>query len=633
MRLRHQNPEPKISKPARPKPVSEGIFLCVPKNSKGERSWQSMSDSELLSYSQELIDRIGIQKPNEFRKNDGCLAYALDKRGLFGNLVFRTRKRFWGNTSDEELIALAQRIIDEKRLLRPKELQGVDNGLMQAIWKRGLGQSLVFAEERRTIRDWSSMSDDGLVAHAQGLLDERGVKRRSDLEQEDYGLYQVLCKRRLMDCLKFQEEGFRWSKMSDSELVEHAQRIVDGEGIENRHGLELKYSGLYGTLVRRNVIGKLRLKRVKENRWAAMGDGELLGFAQGYVDKNGILNKKQLVQAESGLVRALTNRGLWASLRLRDAKCIWKERSDDEIVEMAGKIVVEGGIANMAQLKKINSPLHSALQARKLSRRVPFTNPRVVKRCAKAYRWKEISGDDLLERARNLVESNGIRGRKEFVGRFGGLFNALKRRGLLEELGLESKNANFRNWSEMSIDEIVAYAQRVVDEKGIKGRKHLCDEDPSMGAVLRKRRLMGRIKFEISLMDWNSMSNDEIVEFARQWVAENGITRRVELERRNGPLNHALRKRKLMDLVIKNKRQTEDWASKSDAELLDFARRHLEDNGIKGRKGLEDSYKRLYDVLRRRGLIDAAFSGLERLGHMEAVEGVLDALDSFGDEK
>jgi hypothetical protein len=58
------------------------------------------------------------------------------------------------------------------------------------------------------------------------------------------------------------------------------------------------------------------------------------------------------------------------------------------------------------------------------------------------------------------------------------------------------------------------------------------------------------------------------------------------------------------------------YSKMSDDELVAFARRFMEENRIGGKKEL-----------------DAVFSSVEFAEHLEKLNGVLDALDSFGDPK
>jgi hypothetical protein len=92
-----------------------------------------------------------------------------------------------------------------------------------------------------------------------------------------------------------------------------------------------------------------------------------------------------------------------------------------------------------------------------------------------------------------------------------------------------------------------------------------------------------------------------------------------------------LRTRKLLDEVgLQNlRREMRDWAGMGNDELVVHAKEFIAEKGISGRGELKKADEGLYQALRKRKLLDAVFTRLERSAHLKSVDEVLDAVDSF----
>jgi hypothetical protein len=76
-----------------------------------------------------------------------------------------------------------------------------------------------------------------------------------------------------------------------------------------------------------------------------------------------------------------------------------------------------------------------------------------------------------------------------------------------------------------------------------------------------------------------------------------------------------------------------NWAAMGKERLLAYAKEFIAERGISGRKELEKADRGLYEALSKRKLLDAVFSEAESSRHADAVNGVIGALESFGDGK
>jgi hypothetical protein len=131
------------------------------------------------------------------------------------------------------------------------------------------------------------------------------------------------------------------------------------------------------------------------------------------------------------------------------------------------------------------------------------------------------------------------------------------------------------------------------------------------------------------------MGKEELVGYSKKFIAEKGISGRHELEKADSGLYYTLMRRKLLDEVGlgSSNANNRDWTVMGKEGLVGYAKEFIAKKGIVGRRELEKADARLYNALRRRKLLDAVFSERESSGHADAVQGVLDALESFGDEE
>ncbi|MBU0533066.1 hypothetical protein KKB44_06255 [Candidatus Micrarchaeota archaeon] len=223
----------------------------------------------------------------------------------------------------------------------------------------------------------------------------------------------------------------------------------------------------------------------------------------------------------------------------------WRVMSDDELVKYARKFIEEEGISGLWKLSKADSGLYYVLWKRKLLDRIGLED--------KKRDWNSMNDEELVEYAKRFMEENEISERRELEKTDSGLYGVLKRRRLLDRVGFEDKMQKKRNWKSMSDEELVEYAKRFMEEKEINGRKDLWKADSGLYTVLWKRKLLDRVGFEEKRQrqrDWNSMNDDEIVEYAKKFIEENGISEREELKKADRGLHQVLKIRKLLDTVF-----------------------------------------------------------------------------------
>ncbi|MFH1684721.1 MAG: hypothetical protein ABH983_00285 [Candidatus Micrarchaeota archaeon] len=239
--------------------------------------------------------------------------------------------------------------------------------------------------------------------------------------------------------------------------------------------------------------------------------------------------------------------------------------------------------------------------------------------------WRKLSDEEIIDFARRVLKENGITGRKELQDIDQGLYDVLKKRGLLDEVGFERK---LRSWNEMTDEEIIEIARRVIEMKQISERKALQKADRGLYVILAKRRLLDDVGFERKIRYWEGMSNDEIVEYARKMMKEKEITGRHDLEKADPGLYTVLGKRGLRD-DVGFERKVRSWNGMSDDDVVEYARKVIKEREIKKRSELMALDRGLYSVLLGRKLVDRAFAHIEKQKDDQARDAVIDALEAF----
>jgi len=218
---------------------------------------------------------------------------------------------------------------------------------------------------------------------------------------------------------------------------------------------------------------------------------------------------------------------------------LWSKMSDEQIVEFARKAIEEKRISRRNELKNTNSGLYEILRKKGLLDDVGFGE--------KVRSWKDMSDDEIVEFVRKLMDKKKISGRYELQKVNSRVYSVLQRRGLLDDVGFVTK---LRSWDGIGDEEIVAHAKKVMIEKRIFGRSDLSDADRGLHAILRERGLLDEVGFEDKRKkerSWKSMSDDEIVEFAKAVIKKNKITNKNELRKVDRGLSSVLRRRRLLD--------------------------------------------------------------------------------------
>lgn len=336
--------------------------------------------------------------------------------------------------------------------------------------------------------------------------------------------------------------------------------------------------------------GIIPLTKDGRKSWASLGDDELVNYARAYIKENRIKGRRALQMAEGGLYDALKDRGLLGRAGLPQRRRNFSGMSDEELLCCAVAFIQKESIGMRVEFQKKDAPLYMAIFKRGLVDRIGLRPQRKD--------WESIGDKELLGLAYDISEKERIGGIHEFKKRHNGLYEAIRRRGLLGKTGIKRRTLR---WSAMGDDELIRFVRDHMEREGISGKKELYRSDSRLFQALQRRGLVEKVGFVPRTRSWAQMSDRQLIRHARNLMEERGITRRSVFEREDGGLYHALLSRGLMDDV--GFTDPPVLTRLDDGELTSYARSIIRRDGIDSISDLAESQHALYEALRVRDLL------------------------------
>jgi len=354
--------------------------------------------------------------------------------------------------------------------------------------------------------------------------------------------------------------------------------------------------------------------------WSKITDEEIVEYAREILRENRITGKKDLDKKDPRLYQALYKRGLFDEIGLGNKCRSWTDMSDEEIVELAKRLVASKGMARKKELEREDNGLYQVLYKRGLFDAIRFEE--------KQRSWDDTDDEEIIRISRKLMEENGITGRKEFQEVDLGLYKVILKRGISGKIGFERKRRERRPWKDVSDEELIEVAEKIMEKEGINSRVELKKADCGVYEALRKRNLLGEIGFDYKQRSWDGICDEELLRFAKRFVKRKNISGRHELEKRDGGLYKVLLIRGLIDEIEFEQRQR-SWNDMTFDEIIEFARATIKEYMVDSRSELQGMDCGLYEALRKRGLLDRAFAQLDQQKDDQARDAIIDALDAF----
>lgn len=338
--------------------------------------------------------------------------------------------------------------------------------------------------QRKKHRSWKSMTDIELVAYAKRFMKENGIKNRSEFSREDCSLYITLRKRGVLNKIEFQEKHF-WAVLSDKELIDYAKEIISKDKIKCKKNLQKKFPGLHGALWKRKLLDKVGLNS-KQNDWSSISNKDIVNHTHNFIKKTGI-------------------------------RC-------------------------QNDLRKLSHELWAALKRRNLLKKIEF-----IIKSKKRQDYLILNDEELVSFSIKFMRERNIRTKTQLIKTKSGLYNSLKKRGLIEKIDFDRKT---RNWASMDNREIIQYANEIIKKKGFGTLNDLDKEDTSLIQTLRRRGILDQVIFKHKKRKLSSKTDSELIECAKKLITFNNIKTRSNLQKEDGSLYGVLLKRNLLDIVF-----------------------------------------------------------------------------------
>lgn len=301
-----------------------------------------------------------------------------------------------------------------------------------------------------------------------------------------------------------------WGRLSDEQLIAHTRALMRKHNISGRWDLGKLNGSIYQALARRGLMEEVGFKP-KNRNWTRMGNDEILEQAKTFIEKKGIISREELRKTDCGLCQVLSSRRLLE--RLFDeanierkyiegtsipidkrGRKIWREVDDDTIVKYIQQVMEKHRLTRISMLQAVDNGLYQVVKARKLYSKCGFRKRRTMGR------WKGKSDEQIIEEAEKTIEKNGIMSRTELIRVDRGLYDILRERKLFGKLGFRAIKKQ-RKWSKMTDDEVIEYAKKVVEEEGLKMKSEIHGVDSGLYSILLKRKILDRVFEEIKKAD------------------------------------------------------------------------------------------------------------------------------------
>ncbi|MFH1685198.1 MAG: hypothetical protein ABH983_02730 [Candidatus Micrarchaeota archaeon] len=287
-------------------PLAEGLQIVVPTDSAGRRVWSKMSDEQIVELAKKVMEENGITGRKKLINADRGLYSALHKRRLLDKVEFEDKLRFWNGLSDDDIVEFARKTMEENEISGRSELEKADSGLYSVLGKRGLLDEIGIGWKRKL---WKDISDDEIVEFAKKVMEENVVSGRTELKKADTGLYEVLRIRGLLGKVGFEEKQRSWKVMSEKKIIMFTKEIMKENEISSRTGLIKVDSGLYRVLRIRGLLGKVGFEE-KKRSWENLSNEDIVELAKKVIKEKGITERNELINADRGLYKVLYERGL-----------------------------------------------------------------------------------------------------------------------------------------------------------------------------------------------------------------------------------------------------------------------------------------------------------------------------------
>lgn len=233
--------------------------------------------------------------------------------------------------------------------------------------------------------------------------------------------------------------------------------------------------------------------------------------------------------------------------------------------------------------------------------------------------WKSLSDADVLEVARIFIAKEKIASRTQIARNYSRLYRELRTRKLFDGLGFSLEPSI----PSLPHGELLSRAKKLKGEGNFVRRSHFKEAHYGIYEELKKRGLVGELGFKQAGTDRSSMGNEELLAQANQLVQEQQISTVTEFIEKHGAIYKALADRGL-HLQLDIERKYVDWSRVPDSGLVLLAQKKMIEKGICNPGPFKKAFPGIYKQLKKRGLVEEAglrpaYSSLRRVPATELI--------------
>ncbi len=224
--------------------IRRAQLIELAKNPPKRMKWLQLTNEEALLLAFQFNKENGISARSQLEKSYNSLYETLAKRGLMGECFGKPL----GEMSRRGLVELGKRLMEENGIKNKTEFDRKFDHLSRVLKEKGAFKELGFEELRR---NFHSMDDSSLLAYARKRIWEIGAKSRASLSEKDPKLYEVLHSRKLMDSIHFSKELTRWGTLDDDHFAAEINKAAERKQIFTFRELELRSRKEYSAVFKR----------------------------------------------------------------------------------------------------------------------------------------------------------------------------------------------------------------------------------------------------------------------------------------------------------------------------------------------------------------------------------------------
>ncbi|MBU0527372.1 hypothetical protein KKE92_02740 [Candidatus Micrarchaeota archaeon] len=162
-------------------------------------------------------------------------------------------------TRRELIVNMAKKVLGTDGLVSKVQSIKVRPMLRQALSRKPLPDTLGSEEKQNKPRALAELSDGNVIGLAKKTMQDKKLSTRRELLENDPELYGTLRMRGLLDEVGFEPKTRSWAEVNDAELMQNVAVFTSENAITSLPELRNADWGLYQVLHKRKLLGHVKL--------------------------------------------------------------------------------------------------------------------------------------------------------------------------------------------------------------------------------------------------------------------------------------------------------------------------------------------------------------------------------------